>query len=218
MKFSVKSNSELIGKAKVAINNGKDVPEIALIMAGVGYDSGKFAEGLRLINEAEEADFRYSRAMGEKVRATESFKEARDEANRKYMKHLKMARVVLPDDKGEWQKLALNGKRKRDYASWNIEGKSFYKNGLEIDEVVAKLSGIGIGREELNAGLRMFEEVENLKYLQEKKFGEAEEAANVKKKAFKGLRVWMREYITLAKLTVGEHPQWVEKLGIREKA
>ncbi len=218
MRFRCRDEAEFFGKAGVALNNGKNIPKIAEILAGVGYTTEKMDEGLQVYKNAKEKYLAKERANGRKLQAILEFNKAWEEVKKSYMKHLKLARIVLPKENGDRDKLSLNGSRKKDYPSWSIDAKNFYTNALAIEEVTEKLEQLGTTADDLRATLVKLEELEELKFEKEKKIGEAKEATYEKRKAYSESKKWMSDYIAVVKLSVGEVPQLVESLGIFEKS
>lgn len=106
------------------------------------------------------------------------------------MRHVKIARVALKSDRGAFQKLALDGKRKVTLSGWLGQAKQFYLNALADADILAKLGQFGVTQEKLQAAQQLLQEVETANAAQEKEKGEAQQATLERDAAFEKLDDW----------------------------
>ncbi len=106
-KFSI--HSQLLF-AQNAITNALNQEVIKNLLAEYGYTEEKLREGLALYEEAQSLDIAKDKEYGDQYEATNELNLAKVEANREYMKHVKIARVALKDNRGAYESLQISGR------------------------------------------------------------------------------------------------------------
>ncbi len=130
------------------------------------------------------------------------------------MKHVKIARVALKNNRKAGQSMQLDGDRKSSLSGWINQAKAFYANALNDDEAMAGLAKYGITREVLEAGQAAIQEVEHKFNARLKETGEAQQATLDRDAAFDALQGWMSDFTKVARVALEEQPQYLEMLGI----
>lgn len=137
--------------AQNAIANSMDVPEILAAVAVYGYDATKLGEGKALQENTEMLQTKQKKEYGEQYEATDAMRLAKAITNKTYMKHVKLARIGLKDERGLWQSLQLNGRRKESFSGWLDQTSAFYTNALNTPEVLTAMEKYNITAEKLTA-------------------------------------------------------------------
>ncbi len=202
--------------AQNLIENGKNVESILSQMKDYGYDAKTIEEGRLLLIRANDLQVRQKAEYGEQFAATDELSLARANANKDYMKHVKLARIALKDNRGAFEALQLNGERRQSMSGWVQQAKTFYANALDSEELQHLLSKFTITQQTLEAGSKAIAEVEQKLNKQLKEKGEAQSATLARDAAFDQLQEWTAQYIAIARIALENEPQLLEILGLIE--
>ena len=115
--------------AQNAISNALNQPVLKPLLEEYGYTDEKLREGEALYKNADEAHKIQKKEYGDQYAATSDLDEAKVNAGKVYMKHLKVARIALGNDPGPANALQLTGGRKRTLSGWISQAKAFYAVG-----------------------------------------------------------------------------------------
>lgn len=202
--------------AQNLIQNGTNVDAILSAMTAFGYDTTAMDAGKALLDKANELHAKQKQEYGEQFAATDELNLARENANKTYMKHVKLARIALSNDRGAFESLQLSGDRKQSISGWIQQAKTFYANALVSTSVKGALSKFTVSEEVLNAGQAAILDVESKLNAQLKEKGEAQAATEARDKAFDDLQEWVSQYVSIARIALEDEPQLLESLGIVE--
>lgn len=114
--------------AQNVIANSMDVTEIQTAVEVYGYDATILGEGKALQGNAAILQTKQKKEYGEQYEATDAMRLAKAITNKTYMKHVKLARIGLKDERGLWQSLQLNGRRKESFSDWMKQVNALYAN------------------------------------------------------------------------------------------
>jgi len=205
---------QLVVETKNSINNTLETPEMLTALAEWGYTKEKIQQGKMLQVNATDLFYAQKRESGDQEEATQEMRQARYQANKVYMRYLKIARVALEDDIKALKDMEMLGIRKASFAAWIIQATSFYTNALKNREILAKLAEYNITKEKLNAGLAMINEANLLKEKRDQEMSEAQEATVERDKVMTELDKWYSQFIAVSKVALEDKPQALEMLGI----
>lgn len=200
--------------AENAIDNSMNVSEILAALAVCGYDAIKLGEGKALQVNAVTLQSINKKEHGEQFDATDAMHLAKAIANKGYMRHVKLARIALENDRGAWESLGLSGDRMDSFSGWVLQAKSFYTNALDTPEVLTKLGKLGITLEILTATQALVEDVGAKYSTQKKETGQAQRARLARDAAMDKLQKWMGPFIKVARIALEDDSQYLEMLGI----
>ena len=207
-KYTIDNSLE---RARIAIEGVLSQPEMLKKMAKHGYDLKKIKEGKALHNQVKLLDTAKSEGMGGQKKSTQDFARVREEIDTAYVYHREIARLALRDDLTLWDMLQLKGARKKTIAAWLQQVQAFYGN---IHRVMEAMNFRGVSQEELEQVQAMVEAAATLRIRQASKKGEAQSAAEQKKKIKKELDLWMRDFLYIARFVAKEDMQQLETLGL----
>ena len=139
MPFSKQTMEIQLNTAQVAIDNALADSEILPLLSEFGYTTERLAEGRALYEHVEELYQRQRKEYGDQFAAGDELQTAWKEANKEYMRYVKVARVALNSSRADFQKLALNGTRKRTISGWLLQAKQFYTNTINDTTILEKL-------------------------------------------------------------------------------
>ena len=202
--------------AKVALENALNNDHIKTELALYGYDETALNVGLALYEDAEQKHSAQKKEYGDQYAASDSFNTALDTANALYMRHVKIARVALRNNRGAAASLEIDGRRKKTYSGWIKQAAIFYTNALADTAVQTALTKFGITTEVLNEGKAAVSDVESKLAAQLKEKGEAQNATEARDQALEDLMDWMADFIAISRIAMETNPQYLETLGIVE--
>ncbi len=202
--------------AQVAIDNALTDAEIKPLLAEYGYGEARINAGKDLLTALQGLHQKQIQEYGEQYAASDFLKTKWDEANSAYMKHVKIARIALQNERGSFQKLALTGRRKESLSGWLAQAGQFYINSLADTDVQTKLAGFGITPAKLETAKQLVVDVEAANASQKKEKGEAQQATVDRDDALDNMEDWLSDFIAIARIALEERPQLLEKLGIVE--
>ncbi|MEK6481212.1 hypothetical protein WJR50_26960 [Catalinimonas sp. 4WD22] len=198
------------GWVKNSLSAARQHTDIQTSMLNFGYDDVKLGFADNLLVEVEKWDALYSEHLGGQKKATQDIKEARQEVNSRYKKHLKIARVALESRKDLWDLLRMEGRRKVSLPEWLGQVKAFY---YHYDRAADILKKFNITRSEVDQTIAMIEAIEDYRVQQAMSRSHAQEATQRRDQFSRELDRWMSEFMYVAKLALKAHPQYLEALG-----
>jgi hypothetical protein len=216
-KFTTFPESKKLEIFRVALTNAVSNAEIANLLSRFGFTAESLEKGKALLEATKKA---YDKALTLKKKRTGiyyQFKKKLEAFDKIYVKHRKLTRIAFEDDKLILDSLRLSDSHKRVYVKWIEMVKTFYSKttvDTSIKEVLVKYN---IASEELDAGLALIPEIEQIRaeYVNEK--GASQDATSAKNKAFEALEDWMEEFFDLSRVALRKQPQLMEALGIVTK-
>ncbi len=208
--------AEKLLSAQVAIDNAISDVEIKTLLTEYCYDDARLSEGKTLLDSVNQLQQIQQKEYGDQYEATNALNTIRTNADKEYMRFVKISRVALKNDFAIYQKLGLNGSRKESLSGWISQAKQFYLNALSDSTVLARLLAYGITQVKLEAGKTLLEEVETQNAIQEKEKGEAQQATIERDNGADLLFEWFADFVVIAHIALEDKPQLLEKLGIVE--
>jgi hypothetical protein len=213
-----KTIDEQLISAQVAISNAIADEQIRTEMEKYGYDEAKLNVGRKLYEETDELHKKQKMEYGEQHEATKALEEAWAKSNNVYMKAIKVARVALKNKYKAQEGLGLGGRRKRSITGWINQAKLLYDNLLQKPDLLTAMEEFGFNTEKLNKDRTLVEVVEQEYKKQRLETGEAQEATKKRDAKLDELDEWMADFKAIARVALEDHPQRIEKLGIRVKS
>ncbi|MEQ9288490.1 MAG: hypothetical protein RIG77_16340 [Cyclobacteriaceae bacterium] len=204
--------------AQVAIDNALSNETIKVSLALFGYDEARLNEGLALYEDALTKHNKQKQEYGEQYEASDALNAAMSNANSVYMRYVKIARIALRGQRGAWQSLDLDGRRKQTYSGWIKQASVFYANAQANEPIRVALAKFGITEQALAEGLAGIKDVETKLAAQLKEKGEAQDATRIRDEAFEALQDWMSDFVAISRIALEDQSQLLEVLGIVEPA
>ncbi|MFA5649400.1 MAG: hypothetical protein WC951_13995 [Bacteroidales bacterium] len=198
---------------RVALENVQEQPEIATVMAELGYDSALITEGKQLLEQTRNI-FDFNKTEDDETSvAYADFSNRKKDLETIYSLHRKKAKVVFRKDPVTLKQLALDGSLQKSYVKWIETVKKFYSVATTNTEIQGKLARLKITPEDITATNTKVTELEKARaeYLREK--GESQDATKAKDAAFAKMDDWMSEFYAVARIGLEDKPQLLESLG-----
>jgi hypothetical protein len=211
-----KSNriEDFLFSSRIMIENSLRDEPLKQALAVYGYTEEKLNQGKELYNKAEKLHLARKMEYGEQIAATAELDTVWDQAEKQYMKTLKIARVALKEDVRAYESTMLFGDRKRSLSGWLEQARAFYTNLLGDSGFLNALSAYGYTQAKLEKEAALVDQVIAKHMAQKKEMGEAQEATAMRDKALDNLAKWISDFRAVVKVALEEDPQQLEKLGI----
>jgi hypothetical protein len=189
--------------------------EITKELLKYNFGPERFDEGRELYKQAQELEtVRYRKNVEQKV-ATLAFRDVADKAKIVYADNMKVARVALRDNLPALQKLELTGPRKKDFSLWLAQAKAFYKGGLEVKEILQKLSTYALTKEVMEQGLELVTTAETAREKRNRLKADAQNATRLRNEALAKATKWRSALIAISRVVLkGAKAQLMEQMGL----
>lgn len=198
----------------IALGNALSDAEISAELAAVGYDSTKIQAGQTLLNAVRDFSRDQIVQYSEQYAASEEMNTAWAEADKVYMRTVKLARIALRDNLKEQLALGLQGQRKRTMTGWLNEAKLFYVNAMASDVAKTAMLVFGYTDEKWADEVALIDALAEKVRAREVEKGEAQNATKQRDAKMDELDAWMQDFVAVARIALEEWPQRLEKLGI----
>lgn len=198
---------------RVALENAENQPDIAGIMASLGYSTEEFARGKTLLSQARNAFNLNKIEDDETSEAYATFAAKRAALNQLFSLHRKKAKVIFRNDSLTSEKLAITGSIPHAYIKFVEAARKFYSEVSTSTEIQNKLSRLQITPEQLTEAVTLISELETARAVYLKEKGESQEATKSKDAAIAAIDDWMSEFYAVAKIGLEDSPQLMEALG-----
>jgi hypothetical protein len=203
-----------LSEAYVAITNVRANTELQAALAAYGYTPERILQGERLRDSAKTHYQQKITAYGGLRAAADALNGAEQQAQALYMRHVKIARVALADDRGALQTLHLIGRRKPTLAGWIAQAQQFYAVALTDVNIQRKLAAFSITGGMLEDGAHQIEAVAARQATRRQQRGSAQHATSLRDAALNELDTWMRELKIIARMALKDRPQLLEQIGV----
>lgn len=186
-------------------------PEVLKQLAALGYDRKAILAGQKqLLKVKSQQQVRESGENSQKA-STQSMRQSYQEADARYLSHVKLARLIVPANSQVWNNLQLTGRRRKDLAGWMMQTEAFYQHAPAVAELLAQR---GITPEELTQTQAMIEAVGEARVEQNRQRGDKQVAKVRRDQERKALQQWMTKFVRAARYAFAEDKQQLEALGI----
>jgi hypothetical protein len=214
MVLTNESIEKRLAEAHLKIINAMEDNKISPLLATFGYDEVRFGEGLQLYDTAYSLHQVQKKEYGDQFMSTEEFQRKWEGVNRTYMHQLTIGRVALKEYPALLKLTGIMGERKASYFGWLCQTRQFYAKSLENRQVCDMLAKFGVTEEMMTAAQQEVEAVENLRNIQSRETGDAQEATAKRDLALDALEAWVADLVAVARVALVDSPQLLEKLGI----
>lgn len=208
------SEAALFERYRVALGNAETHSEVSGIMAELGFDSAKIAEGKALLAQTRSLYDLNKTEDDETSAAYQLFSKKRSELEKVFHMQRKKAKVIFRNDGLTARRLAISGERPREYINWLEAARKFYSTAIGDTDIQNKLTRLAITSEQLNDANKLLNEMETARaeYLRER--GESQDATKAKDAALAKMGDWMSEFYAVARIGLDDKPQLLEVLDI----
>ena len=207
------SEAAIMEQYRVALENAQTQPEIAVIMAELGYTADKIAEGKALLAQTRSAYDLNKTETDETKASSAAFSNARKQLEDIFVQHRKKAQVVFRNDPVTASRLSITGERPKTSIKMLEAARKFYAEATSDTDIQSKLARLAITPEALTAANALVANVEKARAEYLREVGESQDATKTKDSAFAAIDDWMGEFYAVAKIGLQDKPQLLEVLG-----
>ena len=186
-------------------------PAILKKLAALGYDRKSIVAGQQLLTKMKNQQQLRETGENSQKASTQQVTQARQDANDRYMSHVKLARLIVPKDSQAWNDMKLSGRRRQDMAGWLMQTQAFYQHAPAVAELLAQR---GISAEEVAQTQAMTEAVAEARVEQNRHRGNKQVAKVRRDEEREALQKWMSKFIRAARYAFEDDKQQLESLGI----
>jgi hypothetical protein len=218
--FMSRTNSKLedfILTSRIMIENAHSDGEIRDKLYEYGYDEKKLLEARALHREVLVLFNEQKKEYSGQMDATEEMYQAWEEANKYYMKALKVARIAFQDNVKANAALMTGGERKKSLSGWLEQAGTFYSNLLSDLDFRKTMEQFGYTSLKLTREMALIAKVMEKAYVQTRVSGKAQEATEKRDIKLNELDKWVSNFRVIAKVALEECPQKLEILGILDR-
>ena len=206
-----KSIYEELEQYRLMISGALANPVILKKLAELGYDRKAILAGQQLLLRMKAQQQLRESGQNSQKASTQSMRQSYQEADARYLAHVKLARLVVPANSQAWNNLQLTGRRRKDLAGWMMQTEAFYQHAPAVAE---RLAQRGITPEELTQTQAMIEAVAEARVEQNRQRGDKQVAKVRRDQDREALQQWMSKFIRAARYAFAEDKQQLEALGI----
>lgn len=208
------SIEQRLNRARVAIANVLADSHLQAAVAAYGYTYARLDQGRALHDAALALDQQQKDIYGGLFSAVDTLDAARRQANDTFMRHVKVARVALKQDRGAQQRLGLLAQRKHTLAGWQSQAGQFYANARANPDILDRLGAFGISEEMLAEGQRLIDAVGQGHAARQHRKGAAQDTTRARDEALAALDAWMADFLKIAQVALQDRPQLLAQLGL----
>ena len=206
--------SDFFAGAATLLTNAREQSEIAAALVAYGYDASTIQAGQTLLDTARNLHDAQIREYGEQHAATQTFKEACQQADKAYAAHRRLAKIAFKNDAQRKTDLYLNDRKPQVYSPWYEQARHFYIALIADTAAQSQLARYKITLENLQAAQAGVKQTHTLKSAQEREKGEAQDATQQRDTAIKALDEWLSDFKVVARIALQDTPQLLEALDI----
>jgi len=197
------------------IENSQQIEEIRIELANRGYDAIRIQEGADLHIDFASAIQAQIIARQEQYTKTMRALTAYNVAFNVYQGLVNLLRITFENERDIMQELGLFGKRERSASGFITQSTFFYNTLLNKDRIYNRIAKFQITKEMLQADLELVKDFEKANREQEDAKGLFGEATDLRDKAYRKLRHWMREFEKINKIVFYDKPYLLERLRFK---
>jgi antitoxin (DNA-binding transcriptional repressor) of toxin-antitoxin stability system len=207
----LKSYGDYLNAARVTIENSLSDVEIAGLVGEFGYPTAKLNDGKALLDAAAQKVNDQQAATGAKMSATQAFKDADKSARDAYQALAKVLRAIYQGNPAALTERGLTGPMPKSVGDFILAANILFVNSIKNP---TELADYGYTVAKLTAEQAKIQALEDAEDAQEQAKGAAQQATQDQETAVLALRLWLSQYIKIARVALRHKKQLLEKLGI----
>lgn len=181
-------------------------------MSSFGYGLKQMEQGRELLEAVRQIDQEQEAAQERRKELNRQRGELYKDLQKRYMRIVKLGRIVFDDNELAGKTLGLDGPREKQFDEWYRQVYMFCKNLIAETSWLDALTSFGVKRNDLDNILEDLEKLEELNTRFEHAKNLSKEMTRKKKKKVMVLQDWLSDYIKIARMALEEKPQLLNKL------
>ncbi|PWE00745.1 hypothetical protein [Marinilabilia rubra] len=193
---------------------GQSLSDQSLVssLSSFGYGLKEMERGRELLELLRQIDQEQEAAQSRRKQLNKEKNELYKEIQKRYMRIVKIGRIVFDHEDLVKSTLGLEGPREKQFDDWYRQVYMFCKNLLAEEKWMEVLSNYGVKKLDLKNILIDLEKLEELNTRFEHAKTLSKEMTQKKRKQLLLLQDWLSDYLKIARLALEEQPQLLEKL------
>lgn len=212
--FLIEPESKFLERSRVALTNAGSHAEIKPLLASFGMDETKTTEGWSLYEKAKTSWENKQKEDVETKLASNAYHQAYEELEALFKRHRDQAQIFFKKRPDFLILLGVKGPFPTRYNVFFDKTKEFYTAIQAHAEIQEKLTLCQITPEVVTDCLAKHQALLSLRAEYEKEAGESQASTQSKNADLIGLKEWMDNFDTLAKIALYDKSQLLEVLGI----
>ena len=202
------TQNTLLNEAFITISNALNNPQLQEALSHYGYTAPRLRTGLEHHAAAKQLTQQRQRAIQTAKETAELYQRSREQLVDLFQTHREVARVAYKREAAYTDHLKLTGARETALVDLLVQAENFYAN-----VPVPMMEKYHVPRKELNEVAKLVTKVQELQAMQRDTQSQVQSLTQLRLRAIKALRTWMRRFMTVAKVALEEQPQQLEALG-----
>ncbi len=184
-------------------------------LAAYNVTEERLAEHAAVYTAAAQAEHNIQKELGEQLEAGEAAEKFRRELLENTFAHMELLKLALQDDRDKYKKVftGLLPRPTRVFERYKYT-IGLYQRVLDDTEILDKVAGFGVTRENLETTMQMIYDAQTAKESHHREMGERQDARHQRDLAFDELNKTVNELKTLLRLSLKDRPQLMEKFGV----
>ncbi|MEQ9441213.1 MAG: hypothetical protein RIG62_19375 [Cyclobacteriaceae bacterium] len=201
--------NKFLKQVYVALNNALNNPELQTILQEYGYNEKKLRDGLKRYEGIEQLTQQQQMAWYQAKSTSQILKDTRQQLTVLFQMHLDTARLAYKREAAYTDTLGLTRARNKATLDLLDQARMFYTH-----IPVAMMEKYHAPQKELNEAGKLVNRVFELVALQRQAQAQVQTLTQTRNAAIHDLKIWMRSFLTIAKIACHEHPQQLEALDV----
>lgn len=209
------SESKFLEGSRITLTNAEANSEIKAMIAELGYDETKIAEGWQFYNNAKSAWELNKKESTETRLASNAYHTKFSDLQLTFKRYRDLSLILCKNDPDILIQLGVQGRFPAKYNEFFDKVGLFYTEARDNANVQGKLVLIKITPEVATNCLAELEELLKLRADFDKEMGESQTTTVSKNQALSDLIEWMDNFEIILKVVLYDQPQYMEILGIK---
>ncbi|MBN1262548.1 MAG: hypothetical protein JXB35_17840 [Anaerolineae bacterium] len=211
-KYSRSEIEQLIKESSFTLRNAVQNAKLRSMLADHGYDPGKLARGIALVEDLTECHAAYCQRAAEYREATSAYHATFKHARRLFERHARISKALFSNRPECSERLGLNAIPTDSFEPWLRHARQYYREAVTNAQLQNNLVEVGLSPAILGLGQAAVEDTAMADRLRDSAQSLAQQAEQQRDIAAKSLKAWMRKFWKTAKKALAKKPKQLEQL------
>jgi len=212
MHYSKLPFENFVNKVDEVLGQSLSDQNLVSTLSSFGYGLNEMEKGRMLLEDLKMTDQEQEASRQRRVELNKERNQLQKDIQRRYMRWIKLGRVVFDEDKMARQTLGLDGPREKHFDEWYRQVYMFCRNLLAEKNWMQAMNGFGVKRNDVENVLSDLEKLEELNTRFEHAKDISKKMTQKKQDQLMQLQDWLSDYLKIARLALEEKPELLNKL------
>jgi hypothetical protein len=212
MHYSKLPFENFINKVDEVLGQSLSDQNLVSSLTSFGYGLREMERGRELLELLRQIDQEQEAAQDRRIQLNLEKSELHKDIQKRYMRIVKLGRIVFDDHAMARKALGLDGSREKQFDDWYRQVYMFCKNLIAEADWLGVMKSYGIKKDDIQNIMSDLEKLEELNTRFEHAKELSKEMTKRKRKQLMVLQNWLSDYIKIARLALEEKPQLLDKL------